>query len=739
MFDNIPKAIQDEFTIINNNIKYPTFMDKVFQESISDDINFKNYSNNDIEKTFNDFFSIFNSCKNSTYEIIDKNLHNIQEYCLGLKQKTMNYIFYFYIIEKYAILIEKQFYKVKLPANLNKEFFIDDMIFQCSQKSKNFSLLFKKEFNGQNELNYFYEKFNPKIERYKELLQSKNEIGFIIVRAIKFLIKYLFEPLEDELNKFKKIKIFDENNFFKTKINERNEITLLNIIFYLKKLECLDFIFYNSALLDKNDICNLDENSKEWENLKKILFRIIPKNAEEIKNNIIESRKNPHLGNSIISNIQVDDSTTSLIISGLKNLVYYKMNENQSIIDSKRYQILNKPENIKEFLGLFKKFKYIFGKLLPNIEFRRKIYVKKELPPIDKMYIEKLINFMKGEKKPINTRRSIIPNNNINKESLPLIYIDKIPDKNIKRNYVSITILHKEKIFFKDEKNDNLFSTFSQCCTEETSDRQIDNNFRKNTIMITIHGGGFIGSSTFSHERYLRKWAKIINIPIFGINYSLSPEYQYPEALNDVYQAYMWILKHAKNELNMDIKHIILSGDSSGGNLALGLNNILIAIKSYEIELGKNIVLPELVLAQYPVTYINLKNISNSLLLSLFEPMLNMNTIIFTYQIYVGHYDIEDEDPFLNPIKVNNYILDRMTNKIRIFLGSEDIFRDDSIRLLNIFSQYNNRKNNKNNIDVRGYDIIYLGHGFNGLNEDIQQISRNIILPEIEDFLNHIE
>ena len=73
----------------------------------------------------------------------------------------------------------------------------------------------------------------------------------------------------------------------------------------------------------------------------------------------------------------------------------------------------------------------------------------------------------------------------------------------MKRNYVSITILHKEKIFFKDEKNDTLFSTFSQCCTEETSDRQIENNFRKNTIIITIHGGGFIGSSTFSHERYL--------------------------------------------------------------------------------------------------------------------------------------------------------------------------------------------------------------------------------------------
>ena len=480
-------------------------------------------------------------------------------------------------------------------------------------------------------------------------------------------------------------------------------------------------------MLDKNDICNLDETSKEWQNLERILFRIIPKNAEEIRKNILESRENPHLGNSIISNINMDDSTTSLIISGLKNLVYYKMNDNKSIIDSKRYQITNRPENIKDFLRLFKKFKYIFGKLIPVIEFRRKIYVKKELPPIDRMYIEKLINFMKGKSLPVNSKRNTMVKNDIDIEPLPIIYRDKLTDKTIKRNYVSITILHTEKIYFKNEKKEqNLFSSFTQCLSEETLDKQIDNKFRKNTIMIVIHGGGFMGSSAFLHERYLRKWENIINVPIFGINYSLSPEYEYPETLNDVYQAYMGILKHSKTELNMNIKHIILSGDSAGGNLALGLNNLLIAIKSYEVELGKTIVLPELVLLQYPVTYINLKNISNSLLLTLYDPMLNMNNISYIYRIYVGDYEIEDEDPFLNPIKVNNFILDRMKNKIRIFLGSEDVFREDSLRLLNIFSKYNNRKNRKNYIDARGYDIIYLRHGLNELSEDIQKISRNI-------------
>ena len=274
---------------------------------------------------------------------------------------------------------------------------------------------------------------------------------------------------------------------------------------------------------------------------------------------------------------------------------------------------------------------------------------------------------------------------------------------------------------------------------EYEHEQQIENKFRNNTIMITIHGGGFITSSTFMQEKYLRKWANILNIPIFGINYSLSPEYEYPEALNDVYQAYLWIIRHAYEELNMDIRHIILSGDSAGGSLALGLNNLLLVIKDYEAELQNYIILPELIVANYPVTYINLKNMSNSLLLSLYDPMLNINAITYIYKAYVDRYEIEDEDPFLNPIKVNDFILDRTKSKIRIFFGSEDVFREDCIRLLNIFNKYNSKENNNNFIDSRGYDILYLGHAFNMLSEETQQIGQKVIIPEIEDFLNNIK
>ena len=739
MLEIIPKAIRDEFTIINKGVKYPTYPDQEFQNSILDDQNLNNYTEENIKKSFTEFITIFNNCKNISYEIIEKNLHDIQQYCRNLNVKIMSYIFHFYILDKMNLLVKNKYYKDELDDDLKKQLFFDDVIFECSHLNDTFSILYRTEFKEQNDINKLSQIITPIIERYNKLLNSENEIGNIIIRTIKFLNKYIFIPFEEELNKFKKIdKFYDDN--YKSKINEENEIILLDVLLYMNKLQNLDFALYNASILEKNDISNLDENTEEWKNLEKIFFRIIPKDSENIRKKMLESRRNPDIGISILSNIQVNDSSASIIFSGLKNLAYYKANENKSKIDSKKYQITNSFEKAKDFIGMFKKFKYLFTKLIPSIEFRRKIYVKKELSPINRAYIEKLLNFMKGENNPVNSMSNL--SQNITENNLPTIYRDKVPEKKYKRNYVSVTILHNEKIFFKDEKKESMFSSFFSYFQKEDKNNkiiQINNQFRNNTIMIAVHGGGFIASSTLLHERYLRKWVKYLNIPIFGINYSLAPNYPYPEGLNDVYQAYMWILKHAKEELNMDIKHIIITGDLAGGNLVLALNNLLIVLKEYDKELGKKIIFPELVLVQYPVTYVSLKSCSNSFLFSLHSNMLNIKSLKYIYDQYVGHYEIEDEDPFLNPIKINNFILNRMKNKIRIFFGTEDVLRGDGLRLLNLFSKFNNKEENKKNkIDARGYEIIYFGHGFNGFNEEIQQIGRNLIFPEIEEFLKSL-
>ena len=741
MQEDIPKLIKDEFVITSEDIKYPTFIDEDFQSSISEDPKLENYSEANIKKAFNDFFSIYESCKIKVYEIISNNLHNFQEYCSNLNEKSIDYIIYFSIFEKLSKLVKAKYYNE--PIN-DKEIFHDEVIYDCINSDKNFFIIYKKEYHSQIEINKLNQELNSIIVKYNKLLKSKNEIGDVVIRTFKFLIKNMFTPFEEDLLKFKEIKIFYENNFFKQNKNEENEIIMLNIILHLKKMKILEYALFNSASLDKNDICNLEEKDKEWIQLKSYLIRLIPFNLEEIINQIKEARNYSDIPPAVISNVPIENmkdnneapSATSLIFSGMKNYIYYKANEKRAKIDSKKFQIKSKLEDFSNYIKLFKQFKSIFSTFLPSIGFRRKIYVKKEFHPITRNYIEKLINFMKGEDNPVDSNNIIMEDNN--NESLPLLYKDKIPDKKLKRNYVSVTLLNNKKLYLKNEKEEGgLFSSMFSKFTSNTIVTNINNEFKKNTIIIAVHGGGFIGSSTFLHERYLRKWVKELDIPIFGINYSLAPEFKYPEGVNDVYQAYMWILKHSKEELNMDIKHIILYGDSAGANIILSLNSLLIVLKEYDKNLSGQIILPELLLTFYPVTRVSTQTFSNSLLLTLGQSMFSPDILKYMCNQYLGNYQLQDEDMFLNPIKLNDFILDRMTNKIRIFFGSFDVLRDDCIRLLHTFCQYNN-KNRKNKINVRGYDIMGLGHGFNGQRENIQKIGRNVFIPEIEEFLNDI-
>lgn len=71
-------------------------------------------------------------------------------------------------------------------------------------------------------------------------------------------------------------------------------------------------------------------------------------------------------------------------------------------------------------------------------------------------------------------------------------------------------------------------------------------------IIIHIHGGGFVGLSSMSHQNYIRKWA--VSMPdsvVFSIDYRLAPQFTYPTAIDDIWQAYYWILTQCKQQLSI--------------------------------------------------------------------------------------------------------------------------------------------------------------------------------------------
>lgn len=64
----------------------------------------------------------------------------------------------------------------------------------------------------------------------------------------------------------------------------------------------------------------------------------------------------------------------------------------------------------------------------------------------------------------------------------------------------------------------------------------------------------------------MREWAELMNVPILSIDYSLSPEAPFPRAVEEVFYAYCWALKNPAL-VGWTGEHVILVGDSAGGNL----------------------------------------------------------------------------------------------------------------------------------------------------------------------------
>ena len=174
----------------------------------------------------------------------------------------------------------------------------------------------------------------------------------------------------------------------------------------------------------------------------------------------------------------------------------------------------------------------------------------------------------------------------------------------------------------------------------------------------------------------------------------------------------------------MDIKNIIISGDSAGANLVFSLVFLLITINQYE---NLEIKLPDLLLIEYPTTYSGEDNVTNSLILSIKDLVFDPVFLKYVRDAYVGDYK-NMEDPFLNPIKADEKIL-KFLPKTRLFFGSTDPLRDDSIRILYPISKIQG-------LDVIGYEFYNYWHSFNGINpKELRKMPWDFIFAEVEEFL----
>jgi acetyl esterase/lipase len=135
-----------------------------------------------------------------------------------------------------------------------------------------------------------------------------------------------------------------------------------------------------------------------------------------------------------------------------------------------------------------------------------------------------------------------------------------------------------------------------------------------NKIVLDIPGGGFVAMDPRCNDDKLFAWAAKTGLPILSLDYKKAPEYPYPYALNECYDAYTTLINTKGRCVGMSGKEppkIIVTGDSAGGNLATSMTLMIIESGSgpaRRFQGQSDLPLPDALVLFYPALDMNIGN-----------------------------------------------------------------------------------------------------------------------------------
>lgn len=86
-------------------------------------------------------------------------------------------------------------------------------------------------------------------------------------------------------------------------------------------------------------------------------------------------------------------------------------------------------------------------------------------------------------------------------------------------------------------------------------------------VLLYLHGGGFTVGNIATHEPLCRHLAHLAHCAVVSLDYRLAPEWKFPTAVHDAWDALAWLREQAQ-ALRLDGSRIAIGGDSAGGTLA---------------------------------------------------------------------------------------------------------------------------------------------------------------------------
>ena len=723
--------IEKEFTLSNENIKFPTFPEGEYYSYLLNEGMNKDKLKTNLTEIINILKSIIDILK----DIILKDKNTFNTLCLKYNLNSYDFVINLTLIQELTTIILS-----KIDGNNNelKISTLEDFFpKESNENNKEIFDIIKTQYNTiDKDFSIIKSKIMPLFDNLKNLYETKEECGVPYMCYVTKFYSICVDKAKKQLDLFINIENFQNPD---SKILRKNMIVYFDLIYLFQKCEMGFFMLYYGYIDYKDDIFNYEENSKEWENLKKVIFRVnCSAEKQIIEAHQKEREKNFNMVvyvNKINPNSNMFFNFTKMAGSAIK---YKFMDENVMKYEFKEDNLLSKGFFLLKSVGLTKirMFKNIMAKDFPPIKLREKVYMKREFSEISLEYIKKLLmkmydkeTILKNFENTVQPEREVLDEKV--KSELPL-WSSKVK-KEDKKYYVSTRLfssydlnINRSNEKVPEEKSKFSFFGFFSKNKNNTSKSTINEEIKpKNKdLIIHLHGGGFLDFSTFYCEKYLRETSNEIGIPIISINYGCAPMHQYPEALNDCLQAYMWILEHFEKEFGFKPEKIILSGESAGGHLILTFTLLIIAMNNFD---EKKIRIPDLIIALYPVAETDTNNVSLSSFITIDDYFLPLRDIISMKKLYRGYYKNE-LDPFINPCKAKEELLKDFPS-IRFFFGTTDGLRDNNVRFINELAKINGK-------DVKAYDFNQFDHGFIVVNpEIIRRVPVHLFLKEIKDFI----
>ena len=373
----IPKHLTSDYIIHNETIKYGTFDDEEFEKDIKNEDITENILINNI-KTLE---SNLDKLKDEFIDLIKTNKLTFNEYLKKFDMKGLEYL----IVYKGTKSILKEI-RIKLgDSEKEEEVNFDEYIkeYRTGQFKEFFGDQFLENSPEYNELKA------KLIDYINKIKNSKEKVGLIhlnlMVKYINIYTKKIIKQIEG-VSELQKKKSESENH-------------ILSILVLMKRVLTFPFSLLNSFLLSSKDICNIPEKSKEWDDIKKITFRVNSKEDDKIK----ELLKNGNESQSYILSVFYDSfkqkNTVKKVFTAINHGIYLKLNNEAKEIHFKKARLNFCPQLLMEVLKMNKNkiLKKLMIQTYPSVTFRRKLYLKKEYKEINLDYINELLNFLNGK------------------------------------------------------------------------------------------------------------------------------------------------------------------------------------------------------------------------------------------------------------------------------------------------------------------------------------------------------